>query len=62
MRDVIRMAGCHEPPGGTRVAVTAVNPATTTAIAAIWSRSASPGMRWSLSGSSRLMSVLRSSG
>ena len=41
----MRITGCHEPPGGTRVDVTAVNPATITAIAAIPSRSASPGMR-----------------
>ena len=45
----IRMAGCHAPPGGTSVAVTAVNPATATAINAIVSRSASPGMPRSLS-------------
>ena len=40
----IRIDGCHEPPGGTRVEVTAVNPATTTAIVAIASSSGSPGM------------------
>src|SRR4249919_3003474 len=40
----IRIAGCHKPPGGTRVEVTAVNPAITTAIVAIDSSSGSPGM------------------
>src|SRR5512142_2621940 len=44
----IRIAGGHDPPGGTRLAVTAVNPATATAIAAIPSRSGSPGMARSL--------------
>jgi hypothetical protein len=38
------MAGDQLPPGGTRVDVTAVNPATATAANAIVIRSASAGM------------------
>ena len=42
-----RIGGLHEPPGGTSVEVTAVKPATATAIVAIPTSSASPGTRGS---------------
>ena len=38
----IRIAGCQAPPGGTRVEVTAVKPATATAIAALARRAGRP--------------------
>ncbi len=43
-RCLMRIAGLHEPPDGTSVDVTAVNPATTTAIVANAMSNASPGI------------------